>query len=87
MNFQHYDLQFLKAEQVVEIKLSGNAANVKLMDSTNFSCYKNGRQHKYYGGHVTSSLTKLRIPSTGYWHVAIDLGGYQGTVRSSVNVY
>lgn len=87
MQYQHYDLSNLDAGQVVEINLSGNAANVKLMDANNFHSYRNGRQHRYYGGYVTSSLTRLEVPFKGSWHVTIDLGGHRGNVRSSVRVF
>ncbi|MHA7593665.1 DUF1883 domain-containing protein [Yersinia ruckeri] len=87
MRFTHHDLRTLKAGQVVSVTLSGNAANVKLMDSYNFNNYKNRKQHHYYGGHITSSRTRLEVPSTGQWHLTIDLGGYQGNVRSNVQVY
>ncbi|WP_149793088.1 DUF1883 domain-containing protein, partial [Salmonella enterica] len=40
MQYQHYNLSNLSAGKVVEINLSGNAANVKLMDSSNFLNYK-----------------------------------------------
>lgn len=86
MNFQHYDLGHQDAGRIVRVTLSGNAANVRLMDSSNFSSYRNGRAHRYLGGHVTRSPVTLQIPHTGHWHVAIDLGGYAGSVRSSVNV-
>jgi hypothetical protein len=86
MNFQHYDLGNRSAGEIVEVKLSGTAANVQLMDSSNFSSYKSGRQYRYHGGHVTRSPVRLPIPYSGHWHVAIDLGGHRGTVRSTVNV-
>jgi len=86
MNFTHYNLGHLDRGQIVEVSLSGNAANVRLMDNTNFSNYKAGRRHKYFGGHATRSPVKLTVPNSGYWHVAIDLGGYKGTVKSSVRV-
>lgn len=87
MQYQHYNLNNLSAGKVVEINLSGNAANVKLMDSSNFLNYKNGRPHRYYGGYVTSSQTRLKAPCSGNWYVTIDLGGRSGRVSSSVNVY
>jgi len=43
MKFQSYDLGILKRGAVVVVQLSGNAANVQLMDSTNFSNYKRGK--------------------------------------------
>jgi hypothetical protein len=51
MNFQKYDLGQLHGGEIVEITLKGNAANVKLMNSSNFSSYKSGRRHTYYGGY------------------------------------
>jgi hypothetical protein len=48
--FQQYDMGHLKAGQIVEVTLSGSAANVRLLDSSNLSNYKNGRPHRYYGG-------------------------------------
>lgn len=45
MNYTHYDLGQLNSGQIVEVTLSGSAANVRLMDSTNFSNFKAGRQH------------------------------------------
>lgn len=87
MRFTHHDLRLLKAGQIVSVSLSGNAANVKLMDSHNFNNYKNGKRHTYYGGHMTSSQTRLEVPSSGHWHLTVDLGGYQGSVKSNVQVY
>lgn len=84
MKFTHYDLGHKEAGQIIEVTLQGNSANVLLMDSSNFQNYKSGRRAKYYGGHVTKSPIRLSIPSTGHWHVAIDLGGYRGSVRSSI---
>jgi len=86
VKFQYYDLGNLKGGEIVEINLSGSSANVKLMDSYNFSNYKNGRRHTYYGGHATRSPVRIPVPRSGHWYATIDLGGYSGTVRTSVNV-
>jgi hypothetical protein len=56
------------------------------MNSSNFSSYKSGRRHNYYGGHVTRSPYNVAVPSSGRWYVTIDLGGYSGKVSSSVKV-
>jgi Domain of unknown function (DUF1883) len=85
-NFTHYDLGELGVGNVVEVSLEGTAANVRLMDSLNFSSYRAGQRHQYFGGHVTRSPVRLQVPSAGHWHVAIDLGGYGGSVRSGVRV-
>jgi len=86
MQYQSYDLGQLNGGEIVEVTLRGNSANVKLMDSSNFSSYKSGRRHTYYGGHVTSSPFKIPVPSSGRWYVTVDLGGYAGRVSSSVRV-
>jgi hypothetical protein len=86
MNFQRYDLGQLRGGEIVEVTLKGSAANVKLMDSSNFSSYKSGRKHSYYGGYVTRSPHKIPVPRSGHWYITIDLGGYSGTIRSAVNV-
>ncbi|MBK5956684.1 hypothetical protein CCR97_00330 [Rhodoplanes elegans] len=85
MNFLHNDLGHLSGGEVVEVNLS-NAANVKLMDSSNFSNYRRGGRHEYFGGHVTRSPFRLEVPREGHWHVAVDLGGYAGSVRAGVRV-
>lgn len=47
MNYQVYDLGQLKGGQRVEVTLSGSAANVRLMDSSNYQSYKSGRGHRF----------------------------------------
>ena len=87
MQFQHYDLGILSGGETVVVGLEGNAANVLLLDSNNFSTYRQkGTGYKYYGGHVQQSPFRIRVPHSGHWHVAIDLGGYGGTVKSTVRV-
>ncbi|MFL5845287.1 MAG: DUF1883 domain-containing protein [Solirubrobacteraceae bacterium] len=84
--FQHYDLGSVRAGSTVVVTLRGNAANVRLLDSSNFSSYRAGRQHRYYGGLAQRSPVHLSVPRDGHWHVAIDLQGLGGQVRSSVQV-
>lgn len=86
MNFVHHDLGQRKRGEIVEITLSGNAANVRLMDSSNFQSYKNGRRHQYIGGLAKKSPVRLQVPRSGHWHVAVDLIGLRGNVRSSARV-
>jgi len=86
MQFTHYDLGNKNRGDIVEIILSGSAANVRLMDSSNLQSYKNGRQHKYYGGLAKQSPVRLQIPNSGHWHVTVDMQGLRGTVRSSIKM-
>ena len=84
MNYLHYDLQ-LQATDIVEVTLD-KQANVRLLDDPNYSLYKQGKQHRYYGGLATRLPVRLTPPHAGRWYVVIDLGGYAGTVKASVNI-
>lgn len=86
MNFTHYDLGHLSSGQIVEITLSGSAANVRLLDSSNFNSFKSGRRHRYIGGLVKQSPYRMQVPNSGRWHVTVDMNGLRGTTRSSVRV-
>ena len=46
MQFVEHRLGHRRGGEMVEVTLSGNAANVRLMDSSNFNSYKAGRQHR-----------------------------------------
>lgn len=65
MKFVHHELGQCKSGEIVEITLSGSAANVLLMDSSNFQSYRNGREHRYFGGLATKSPVHLQIPRSG----------------------
>jgi hypothetical protein len=84
MNFQQYDLGQKSGGEVYQITLRGTEANVRLMDSSNFQSYRRGGRHEYVGGHYKQSPVTLRVPNAGRWFIVIDLGGYAGTVNSSV---
>jgi len=86
MNFIHNDLGYLNGGEVVEVSLD-HAANVRLMDASNFQSYRQGRQHRYFGGEARQSPVRLQVPQSGHWHVAIDLGGRSGTIRAGVRVF
>lgn len=86
LQFQSYDLGRQQRGAVAVVRLSGNAANVRLMDTHNFNNFRHGRQHRYVGGLATQSPVRLAIPSDGRWYVTVDLIGLRGTVRSGVVV-
>jgi hypothetical protein len=85
MQFLHTDLGYLSGGEIVEVTLDSRA-NVRLMDSSNFSSYRAGRRHNFYGGQAKQSPVRIPVPRSGHWHLAIDLGGYSGRIRSSVRV-
>lgn len=86
MNFTKYDLGNKKSGDVVEITLQGSAANVRLMNSSNFQSYRNGGRHTYIGGLAKKSPIRLQIPNSGRWYVTVDMQGLRGTVRSSIRM-
>ena len=86
MKFKYYDLKNRTGGEIVQVTLSGNAVNVFLVDSANFSSYKQGRKYRYYGGHATRSPVNLQIPRAGHWYLVIDFGGYGGQVRHSIRI-
>jgi hypothetical protein len=56
------------------------------MDSSNYQSYKNGRNHRYYGGLVTKSPFHIQVPSSGRWYVTVDMQGLRGNCRAAVRV-
>lgn len=86
MPFHQYHWNRLEKGSTIVVELS-SAANVRLMDSSNFSLYKSGRQHRYRGGLVKQTPFLIVVPSTGSWYLTVDLWGLRASnVRFSVNV-
>ncbi len=84
MNYLHYEVDAAVSDRI-EVVLD-RAANVQLLDPSNYENYQAGRGYTYYGGYVTTSPVHLDVPDAGHWHVVIDLGGGPGHVRASVRV-
>ena len=82
MNYLHYDLN-LSPSDAVEVKLD-KQANVRLLDESNFNLYKQGKNHRYFGGKATQTPVIMAPPNPGRWHLVVDLGGYAGSVRAEV---
>jgi len=80
MNYLHYEFD-LGPDDAVEVTLD-RQANVRLLDSANYSRYQTGLQHRYHGGLAKESPVTIPAPHAGHWHVVVDLGGYAGTVRA-----
>ena len=86
MEFIHSDLGFRDRGDVVEVVLSGSAANVRLLDSSNFQRYRRGERHHAYGGLATRSPVRISIPRNGHWHAAVDMQGLRGTTKASFRI-
>ena len=80
-----HELGNASAGDIAEVSLD-HAANVILLDSSNYQRYRQGQQHTYYGGHISETPVRIAIPHSGHWYVAIDLGGYASNVRSSARL-
>jgi hypothetical protein len=86
MDYAHWDLGQQSRGSVVQVSLTGSAANVRLLDSSNFGSFHAGQSHTAVGGHYTRSPAILQVPSSGHWHVVVDYGGLPGRGRASVQV-
>lgn len=84
MNFLHTDFNG-GPENVVVVTLDGQA-NVMLLDDLAFASYRSGGRFTYHGGWATKSPIQLRPPTTGHWHVVVDLGGRAGQVRAGIRI-
>lgn len=84
MNFLH--TEFRGGSESVVIVTLDRQANVMLLDDLAFSAYRAGGRFTYHGGWATTSPVQLRPPSSGHWHVVVDLGGRGGQVRAGIRV-
>jgi hypothetical protein len=87
MQYAYRDLGQRRRGEVVEVTLDGNQANVVLLDSANYNAFRNGRQHRYYGGLAQRSPILMTVPNSGHWYaVAYIPPGYRGSARASFRV-
>ena len=87
MQYAYSDLGQRQRGDVVEVTLHGNEANVVLLDSANYSAFRTGRKHRYYGGLAKRSPVHLTIPQAGHWYaVAYIPPGYRGSARAVFRV-
>ena len=86
VKFIKYHWTRLEKGSTVVVTLN-TVANVRLMDSTNFNAYKNGRSHRYSGGLVRRTPFRITVPRTGSWYLTIALVALKATsVRHSATV-
>jgi Domain of unknown function (DUF1883) len=84
MEHVHYEINANGGD--VAVVTINHQANVLLLDPSNYHSYCGGRPYRYFGGWRTASPVRLSVPHSGHWHIAIDLAGRSGTIRSSVQV-
>lgn len=85
IQFTKYDLGHLKKGSTVVVTLT-SGANVRLMDCANLQAYRNGRQHRYYGGLIDRSPFRISVPNDGTWYLTVDVIGLRSGTRSGVRV-
>jgi hypothetical protein len=87
VNYLHYDIGQRQRGAVVKVTLQGSAANVLLMDGSNFSAFKAQRSYHYSGGLAQRSPVQLEVPHAGHWYVVVFIpAGYRGSVHAAVRV-
>lgn len=84
--FNYWDLRHQKAGALVRVTLTGSEANVRLLDSSNYHAFKNGRDVRGIGGLVRRSPVDIEIPRTGHWYLVVDYGGRMGQGTAGVEV-
>jgi hypothetical protein len=87
LNYIYADLGQRRRGDVVEVTLSGTEANVALLNSSNYSAFKSGRNWRGVGGLVKRSPAHLTVPSSGHWYgVAYITPGRRGSTRAGFRV-
>lgn len=61
-------------------------SNCCLTTDSDYSSYKRGGRHTYYGGHFKYFPAKIVVPHSGYWNITIDVGGSGSGFKYSINV-
>jgi hypothetical protein len=85
MQFVHWR-EYLDAGDIVVVNCS-HRCNVSLMSDSDFESYRRGGTHRYHGGHYERLPARIAAPSSGYWNIALDLGGGSASIRHSMNVW
>jgi len=70
-------------DNVVQVELD-HAANVILLDDSNFAAFRRGGRYSYVGGYYKQTPVRLVPPRETHWHVVVHLGGYAGHVNASM---
>lgn len=83
--FDYVDLRQCKRGDIFRVELS-HGANVFMVDNSNFSSFKNGRDFKHFGGGglITRSPHDFVVPSSGHWYIVIHTWGLSNSTRYNV---
>jgi hypothetical protein len=87
MEYLDSDIGHRESGDVAVVTLHGTESNVMLIEHHEMPTYRSGRGgYRYHGGHYKRSPARLAVPHAGHWHVVVDMGGFGGQVRASVEV-
>lgn len=81
--FNQFDLGQCKNGDVWRVELS-RAANVFMVDSSNFSAFKSDRAFNYYGGLIERSPHDFVVPRSGRWYIVAHTWGLRDSAKISV---
>jgi len=82
--FHQWDLGQCKRGDVWRVELT-SAANVFMVDSSNFSKFKRGADFTHYGGGlITRTPHDFVVPRSGRWYIVAHSWGLQNQARVSV---
>lgn len=86
--FQYHDLKHLERGGMIQVTLQGAAANIRLLDSSDFRKFKAGQSHTIAGGGLMKrSPMVIKVPRSGHWYLTLDrLGMKPHQVRWGVQV-
>lgn len=87
MQYIYRDLGQRRRGDIVQFNLSGSQANIGLLDSSNYSAFRNGRNFRGVVRLATGSPVRLAIPNSGHWYGVMYIPpGYTGQVRGSIGL-
>lgn len=81
----HYEIETGPGD-IIQVHLSGNAANVLIMDDLSYQNYKQGLPYDYYGGYYTKTPVRIKPKVYGPLNVVVNLGGLPGSVNVIVQI-
>ncbi len=81
MKFLHKPFE-AKRKEIIEVEID-KPTKVKFMTAREFSAYKKGRTHSYFGGQFEESPVRFVIPYDSIWTVVVE----KGTQRAPLDLH